>query len=706
MGHLSSYFEDKNQIRSTDRLHWLDTLLELVFQGSDINAVDSYGQTPLHLAAHNGLPDAVNVLLQRNASLENKNEHGETPLEVAIKNTPTAARPFVLATKIADLRKALHDHEMVAFLLLYYGASFEECKRSGSSMLHRAIINQQLYIVQLLLLKGASLTCKDSLGQTPLVTYLHSGGYRIDEVLRDFTVSISIECGKPFNSSAFHLLSYRPPTSPYNNFFYSWKCNEREDPACNVKKGPLAEAIESHTRRQEIISSCLDVEGFTPLHRAAQGANVVSVRYLVANSANDSILSPHGHDALTLAVLHSKDERHGNFFYEEGQAEEAATELLHHAMKSRGYRIRCDSSKAELTLYHLAASRGLLNLIEVIFNERDLHQVDVNCPNSDGITPMYLAKLFDSGIAFGNPWKQVVQIIESHGGEMRYPEKDAEYYVMYRLVYGWILNEFTLRPDITHFITSLLTSYEKNENKSFHCSFDQFNQFEQYFSLASILQEILTKVAMKELSDEDQSRYLNDIVWCSGKRNQLFEYFGRLEFHGPIYRERIFKSRIWETFNKEQRSWFQKQIFTLMKLRHKEIENFACVKSLSYRLKPLLDAKKMRVLLRQYKKSQPYFYLNSICRVFRAIENYSLISRMSRMSRFTFHGDDFFGYSAFFEERMKVSKYTLHDSSLISAWPLEFLVKRLHGVFRRYDYLKTLHVGGDPSIHLTQRRTG
>ena len=54
-----------------------------------------------------------------------------------------------------------------------------------------------------------------------------------------------------------------------------------------------------------MINSCLDSEGFTPLHRAAQGANQVAIRYLLANGANDSILSPQGHDALLLAILYA-----------------------------------------------------------------------------------------------------------------------------------------------------------------------------------------------------------------------------------------------------------------------------------------------------------------------------------------------------------------------------------------------------------------
>ena len=393
-GHLSGFFSEKKQIKSTDRLHWLDTLLKLLFTGSRVDAADVTGQTTLHVAAQNGLADAVNVLLQMNASLEIKDINGKTSLEVAVENAPIIPihTSFLIGNKIEDLRGLLRDHEMAVFLLLSYGASIGKCKQKEGSLLHRAILNQQPYIVQLLLLKGASLRCRDSLGRTPLITYLQNGGNFIDIVLRDFTVSVAIQCRRPFNSSLFHLLSWRLPIDPGNNFFHSTKCTETsQTPECEVKKGPLAVAIESHPEKEKIISSCFD------------------------------------------------------------------TELLRHAVKSRGYKIRCDSSKAELTLYHLAASRGLLKFIEVIFSERDLHQLDVNCANTDGITPMYLAKIFKQNEELdgqGNPWEQVIQIIKRHGGKMRYPKKMAEYSIIYNGVYGWTPNEFTsdLRPDIFHLI--------------------------------------------------------------------------------------------------------------------------------------------------------------------------------------------------------------------------------------------------------------
>ena len=740
-GHLSGFFVYDNQYKSLDGLRWLDTLVKLLRRGSKVDVVDVDGQTPLHIAAHYGLADAVNVLLQMNASMEMKDKNGKTPVEVAFENAPVESEQFpsFRATKMEDLRELLHGHVMVIFLLLSHGASSGKCTSSRGSMLHTAIVKKQFHIAQLLLLKGANLTCEDSLGRTPLITCLHNSGEFSGILFSDkITEPVAIECGKPFNYSLFHLLSYSRPFFEDNGFFYLEKCSESTDPLCTVKKGPLAVAVESHLEKERIINSCFDAEGFTALHRAAQGANLVAIRYLLANGANDSILSPHGHDALTLAVLHAGRKRLWERnklvwvdadFHHRLKAEEAAIELLRHAVKSRGYKIRCDASKAELTLYHLAASRGLLKFIEVIFSERDLHQLDVDCANTDGITPMYLAKLFKQNEELegqGNPWEQVIQIIKRHGGKMRYPKKMAEYSIIYNGVYGWIPDEFTLdlRPDIFHFITSLLKSFQVREKRPFHCSFAPYldvNSELFYWPIKELWEKVNSSaVSMLRLSEEhpstsqrrrkeqcsrEEEYFRKDLRRCLLHVDQFYRCLSRIDLHRQMYPKKVAKSGNWEILSKIQRNWFQKELLDLMKMRHTEVfRMFPCAKSLFDRFKPLfrLNDDVTRHYIREYEKSGPGNYLDLICQNLRFVFQYysSYRERNQQPSEYRLREYELFSRPDFVEERMKISKYFLHPGRFIITWPLEFFLKRSLGFYRRYDYLKTLHIGIEPRTYV------
>ena len=701
-GHLSNFFSEKGQIKSTDRLHWLDTLLKLLSTGSDIDAVNIKGQTTLHIAALNGLADAVNVLLQMNASLEKKDILGKTPLEVAVENAPNLPDhlPFHIGNKIEELYEVLRDHELVVLLLLRQGALFRKCKKKGGSLLHMAILKQQLYIAQLLMLKGASSTCKDSLGRTPLITFLQNGGKYMDVLLRRFLNFVPIECGRPFKYSVYHLLSYRTPTIKDSNFFYGKVCSGHDDPYCKMTGGPhLAEALERHPQKNSILSACLDAEGFTPLHRAVQGSNLIAVRYLLASGVNDSILSPHGFDALTLAVLYAGNKRR---MWESRKCKEVneeqtvlqagatSIELLRYALKNRRFSIRCDPSMPEMSVYHLATFYGLVEFIDVVLKESDSLALNLNCPNSDGITPMYLAKFVENN----NPsyrydrWRQVIGLIKGHGGEMRYPMKDAEYYLIYRRLFG----EFTLdlRPEQFRFITSLTTSYENGENFSFRCSFGfSFDTEKRFHSLQSpLLLLVALEKAIGELPYQHKWRFRRSIKQCSREQSLGTRYFSKIA--------KTHFSRF-EPPDQEQRK-FQDKLLALMVMRRAELKYLSCIKSLHHKLRPFLDAKTaMKTHPRHVEKIIPYFYLSTICTDIEYIlRNYLHRKRMS--FDFTFHRDEdeLYGHSDFVGERLNKltgrgsNTMNLFDRLSGTEWPLEFLIKRFYGAFSQYDYLKIL----------------
>lgn len=57
--------------------------------------------------------------------------------------------------------------------------------------------------------------------------------------------------------------------------------------------------------------------------------------------------------------------------------------------------------------------------VERLLSEKRVVGIDVNCPNKDEITPVYLAK-FSGGDScdWGSPWCKVVGVIQRFGGNL------------------------------------------------------------------------------------------------------------------------------------------------------------------------------------------------------------------------------------------------------------------------------------------------
>ena len=515
----------------------------------------------LHAAVSSGHDKVVTRLLSEKHSALNCHDYsGRTPLHEAvlrnntiIVNSLLEKQSRMIHNKCKHWQKLDEKNESMEYNFEYY----DEVCTCGYTPVHVAARYGLHQLAALLIRKGARVDDRDCSGATPLPIAALNGLADTVNVLLQAN-PVTIECGKPFIYSLFHLLSYLSSTFEENNVFFSENCSETTDPRCTVKKGPLAKAIESHPEKQLIISSCFDAEGFTPLHRATQGVNLVAIRYLLANGADDSILNPQGYDALTLAVLHAGRKRlwqlHGVAWMDVDirhliKAEQAAIELLRHAVKTRGYKIQCDSTKTELTLYHLAASRGLVNFIKVIFNETDLDQLDVDCANLDGITPLYLAELFKQEVRLGlnNPWKELIHFLEQRGGKTRDPTKDAEHSILFNTVFGFFPNKFTLdlRPDLVHFVTSLLTSYEKSGDESFRCSSVSDLDHKHYYDYLPVLRlrRNIDEV-LQGLPEDDRWKYFwRDFTRCSYQVDEFKRNILSFSAHTEAYLKYITKNK-------------------------------------------------------------------------------------------------------------------------------------------------------------------
>ena len=700
-GHLASFYEEGIFWKNTDLYQWLDAFIHLILVGADMNAADKLGRSALHIAAENGLADAVNVLLQRGAKLEMHDRLGRTPLQVAVEKArvlPEHSRVILHDKNFRALRGYLQDHDLVVHLLLSSGVSFTKCNSSGESIFHRAVLNNQPYIAQMLLLKGANMNCKDHLGRTPLVAFLHNGG---DWLLADAIFlkgSMKIKCGKPFNTSLFHLLCYFPPKLEGYNFFQQISCDDR---TCS-KESPLEKAIERHHLKYKVVDSCLDAEGFTPLHRAAQGANIVAVRNLVRNGADVSLQSPQGYDALTLAILHGGSNlwplrRTEVEKLKMDEASDVALELLRYKMKS-DFQIVCDSSKSELTLYHLAASRGLVKFIKEIFRDGELHRLNVDCPNKDGITPMYLAKLYSSNVIeidFYNPWAEVVQFIEKLGGQTQYPNRDAELHLIYNRLYGWIPTGFKLNPrhDVRSFVIRLLSTYKNCTASSMDCRLESkiiqgVDEIGKPSLTLKISLELLYQLKLLNL----RGCFVNIVKLALRDIRICQKEYQRYNHSHKEYRRHTDPALFGLKVPLEIKLYHINSIlYHLMMMWHKEVfQHFACYKLVFDIYKPFFcDERKSKQLIRRYEDSIPLWYLQYICSWLQIGFDFHRIHHSINADYLELNAY-FFVHQRFAWERMG---WTVDDESNSRFWPLEFLVKFSFDLYRNYDYIKVLNVG-------------
>ena len=460
-------------------------LLEIEKLADDIyiNKVDKKGRTALHLAAQTGDECSVMQLLRKGALTDLIDNKDRTPLDVAIEYASEELDVYLHKKDVAnmemqwgnikdnfDVLRAFNlrnQNSVVDILLSREAFATQKCDERQKSLLHRALEKEKPLIADLILSVGGLPTCKDKEGRTPLLIYLQNGGRWLDVVLKRFNVKIDIECGKPFNVSEFHLAAFRKPTIQSDNLLEGHSCDESQ---CFYEDGPLAKAIKAHSRGFRVIDECRDAEGYTALHRAAQGGNLLVLEKFLSWGADPIILTPQGHTALNLAIMSGLNLM--SCKQTRCTAEKAADLLLRATSQKLHFDVGCNSNKAKLTIYHLSAYAGLTGFVKTLLNDKRLYGFDVNCSNVHGITPLYLAKLFvgkeNISKSEKDPWKEIVSLIEVHGGVLTYPDREVELHVLYKHLFGSHLDPFTLDP------------FEADQKQLFKSGFSQCRERDLY----------------------------------------------------------------------------------------------------------------------------------------------------------------------------------------------------------------------------------
>ncbi|XP_060899664.1 ankyrin repeat and SOCS box protein 10 isoform X1 [Labrus mixtus] len=110
--------------------------------------------TPLHVAARNGLPDHVDLYLRYGAAVDKENDEGLTPLNAA-------------CSQPQELRELQH-YFTVCQMLLGAGANVHTMDQDKRNPLHMACKNVNPDIVDLLLASGACVNDMDYGGEAPM----------------------------------------------------------------------------------------------------------------------------------------------------------------------------------------------------------------------------------------------------------------------------------------------------------------------------------------------------------------------------------------------------------------------------------------------------------------------------------------------------------------------------------------------------------
>ncbi|KAK2566010.1 Ankyrin repeat domain-containing protein 50 [Acropora cervicornis] len=298
---------------------------------------------------------------------------------------------------------------------------------AGCSLLLRYVKDSFVQGVNIILNLGGDVNCYDyESGLTPMVVYLRTGGRHMSKVLAKHNVNVEITCGDPLKFSVLHMASYHKlhylhyvhqflmgednwekylmtEDAIFDYFIHSYE--ERNNSqgimeTLQIGDGPLTRAILSHPNGTKVVDECFDDEGFNSFHRAAQGANVVAIRKFLSWGADHSLESENGFSPLWLSVLYALKYRPYLNFERVGLlasleielASLTALEILDHGLQIEAFDVGCNESRSDLTLYHVAASRGMWKLVRHLLSSNKVTGIEVDCPNKHGITPLYLAK--------------------------------------------------------------------------------------------------------------------------------------------------------------------------------------------------------------------------------------------------------------------------------------------------------------------------
>ncbi|KFY91994.1 hypothetical protein V498_05199 [Pseudogymnoascus sp. VKM F-4517 (FW-2822)] len=390
--HLASYFGLNNTVNSSLKIgleaHIKDSsgrtplswaaangheafVQMLVDKGAVVNTRDEdYRQTPLFWAALKGHKAVVQLLLDKGAEVDTRCERGRTPLSCAAERGHKAIVQLLL-DKGADVDTkdgfsytplalaAESGHEAIIQLLLDTGAEVDTKDASGRTPLSLAAESRHEAIIQLLLDEGAKVDTKDASGRTPLSLVAGRGHEAVVQLLLDKGAEVDIKDDE---------LGQTP-------LFWAAESGHEAVVQLLLDKGAKIDTKD-------------DVFGRTPLSWVAESGHEAAVQLLLENGAK----------------VDTKDDELGQtpLSWAAERGHEAVVQLL----LKKGAEVDITDDQYRWTPLSWAAERGHEAIIQLLLDEG----AKVDIKDASGRTPLSLVA--------GRGHKAIVQLLLNKGVEV------------------------------------------------------------------------------------------------------------------------------------------------------------------------------------------------------------------------------------------------------------------------------------------------
>ena len=736
---LGNQYNFEDRFKQISAHEWLKSFLLLTrsLKSFDlVDDVDSSGQTVLHILAKNGLAEGVFEVLHLAGDkkidlLNAKDNLGKLAIDLALTRVKELVTLFRLMTgesiahSLFPRRRLSGDYDLVIWLLL--NDRTVTGTKAFSYFAEIMSLSLQLSTTAIFELEPGLL--RDTAERnSALLVYLASSNPNSNvPLISSNGVSISSNvCDKPFNQSVFHLLASRMTDFGgllCNMDSFTWSLSGTEyisiedwkifhpyffnyyEPT-TAKHSCIDFILSLKEKKKGFIDKCLDNEGYSALHRAAQGSNLFAIQEFISLGMDVFARTPEGYSALQLSVLYavkvkirSRMELTSNVIADGLDvatldiklASKVASTLLQQVSK-KGFALHCNKG---LTIYHYAASRGMVEFIKVLFEHLHLSQNDQVCKDKNRITPVYLAQLYENvflemnpvdwytvALLQNNPWKDVLTFVNTK--KHVYPKKTAEMFLLYNYLYKHFDHPFL--PNLTSEIIKGLVTSVKLKN----CKRNALSVYSTGFDFVMLISDVTSTLLSHVVHTVFVPALKNKpLPYISEKYNSDF-----LTFSQCLERVNEWKlSTLYET------SKTNASPIWVLTSSHEAHSKLFMANSINCYMNALVSLKQL--LYRYiYALSQYGSVRQTIVRYIRIINN------ISNCRYIKSHGDYLVSaFVAHVREQEHAQNNRIHITDFIRSrmdwqgdfndhvWPLPFLVKIVANDTTRYDYLKTLNVG-------------